>query len=396
MKARWSILCFAFCLLLLWLIPVPRYDVSTSNPNQSTRRNENVTPYTPNEFVKGIWIASAWNIDFPSRSGMTATELQTEIDIMADTCAAWGVTDIFLQVRPFGDALYPSSIFPWSATVSGTEGVAPDAKFDPLQSWVKAAHARGMRLHAWINPYRLSTPSGISLFALQHLDLVVIHNGSLYLDPGNPASQNIILAGIAEILENYNVDGIHFDDYFYPSTHFNDSLIFARYGQSTEHAAWRKENVNALLRHSQAIAHYHGARFGVSPIGIWANADHHPNGSDTGGRQSLFAQYADTLTWIERGYVDYIAPQIYWERGHDLACFDILLPWWRDALQNSDVRLYIGLAAYKQTDEAFAEVWAANDELSAQRAIINSMDDVHGVIYFSYRDMVALMGGKND
>jgi len=342
---------------------------------------ESDSPALPPPFVNGIWIASLYNIDFPPRRGMTPAELQAEIDEMAGNCAAWGVTDIFLQVRPHGDVLYASGVFPWSAELNGTEGVPPGGGFDPLAAWVAAAHERGLQLHAWVNPYRLSVINADSLFAGTRSELVVAHDGVYWLDPGNPGTLGVILAGVEELCRDYDVDGIHFDDYFYPGADFNDAGTFRAYGREATPEAWRIDNVNALIAETRAVTAAYGRQFGVSPSGIWANASAVPAGSDTDGRQSLTDQYADSLAWIQNGWVDYIAPQIYWERGHPKADLNVLLDWWQSAVAGTDVKLYIGLAAYKQADPGVK--WP-EDELTAQQAMCERADGVDGTVWFHY------------
>jgi len=365
-------------------------------PENDTTTAQTPPFHVPQEFVRGVWVTTAWQLDFPARVGMTADELQASINEMADNMLRWETTDIFFQVRSMGDAFYPSEIFPWAASLSGTQGVAPDGEFDVLRAWIDAAHARGMRLHAWVNPYRLGAPGAnprsANLLTYQFPHLIVEHANALYFCPGNPESLEIVLAGIEELARNYNLDGIHFDDRFYPSANFNDSASFAEFGGDMTLEDWRRENVNSLVRQTQAIAHAHGMIFGVSPFAIWQNSATDPRGSATNGAQSYHLMFADTLRWVENGYVDYIAPQIYWHQGHPLACFDAVFDWWLDVTADTGVMLYIGIAAYRQFEPSRFPYWQIGDTLNWQEYVTRNTDGVDGVIFFRYVSMHEWLG----
>lgn len=205
--------------------------------------------------MRGVWVATVANIDYPSRQGLTADELKSEADTILDNIAAMGLNTVFFQVRPSADALYQSDIFPWSCYVSGTAGQAPDQDFDVLSYWVEAAHSRGLQLHAWLNPYRITRSGQEELDALpetsparQHPEWVVEYDGNYYFNPGLPAVQQLVVDGAAEIVRNYDVDGIHLDDYFYPGTDFNDAAAYERYGADFDDIDdWRRDNVNDLI-----------------------------------------------------------------------------------------------------------------------------------------------------
>ena len=185
--------------------------------------------------MRGVWVSTVYNIDYPSAQGLSADQLKSEADTTLDHIAAMGLNTVFLQVRPSADAIYPSSLFPWSRYISGTAGQAPDQDFDVLAYWVSAAHSRGLQLHAWINPYRITKDGQTEYDALpdsspakQHPEWVVEYEGNYYFDPGLPAVQQLVVDGVAGIARNYDVDGIHLDDYFYPGTDFADAATYAR------------------------------------------------------------------------------------------------------------------------------------------------------------------------
>ena len=236
---------------------------------------------TTQDNMRGVWVASVANIDYPSSASMTAQALAAEADTMLDNIAAMGLNTVFLQVRPSADALYRSGLFPQSRYVSGNCGASPDGDFDVLAYWVEGAHERGLQLHAWINPYRITRNGREELDALpessparQHPEWVVEYDGNYYFNPGLPAVQQLVVDGAAEIVRNYDVDGIHLDDYFYPGTDFNDAETFARYGADFSSIDdWRRDNVNTLIASLDETLHTLDPElsFGVSPAGIWAN-----------------------------------------------------------------------------------------------------------------------------
>lgn len=312
--------------------------------------------------VRACWVASVGNLDFPSQTGLSAVSLQAELDAIVKNCGEIGLNTIFFQVRPMGDALYHSEIFPWSAYLSGTQGVAPNNGFDPLEYIIEKAHTANIKLHAWINPYRVCADAS-AREALSDKNPAVVHpeytfsvDGGLYYDPGLPEVRNLILEGIEEIAENYDVDGIHFDDYFYPYTDgiIEDNDTYARYGNGLTLEDFRRDAVNQLVKQAGERLHKHrsDASFGISPFGIWANRSVHYEGSDTNGMSSYSAIYSDSKKWVEEGWLDYVCPQIYWSSQHPAAPYDELVDWWSDLCEKNETDLYIGIALYKVgTDE---------------------------------------------
>jgi len=356
--------------------------------------------------MRGLWVTSAYNLDWPSRQGLTPAQIRAEIDDILTRAANQGINAVFVQVRPAADALYRSNIFPWSHTITGTQGQAPADNFDPLEYWVEQAHARGIEVHAWINPFRVTFPNQnitnprylyTTHPARRNPGLVIAYRTSLFFDPGNPAARQLIVDGAAELMRNYNLDGIHLDDYFYPSRNFPDQATFARYGRGMNLHDWRRENINTLVRDLQRVTHNANpnASFGVSPFAIWMNASNNPLGSDTrGGIESFYNQYADTRLWVLEGWVDYIAPQIYWIEGNPAACYEIVLSWWEDLVAGTDVRLYVGLAPYREvnreTDQRFA-AWGQG-EIVRQLERNARSPVVHGSIFFRERFMRSSVG----
>lgn len=352
--------------------------------------------------MRGVWVSSVANIDYPSQQGLSADQLKSEADTILNNIAAMGLNTVFLQVRPSADALYQSALFPWSRYVSGTAGQAPDGDFDVLAYWVEGAHSRGLQLHAWLNPYRITRDGKEELDALpetspakQHPEWVVEYEGNYYFNPGLPAVQQLVVDGAAEIVRNYDVDGIHLDDYFYPGTDFNDAAAYARYGDDFDDIGdWRRDNVNTLIASLDETVHAINPElsFGVSPAGIWDNKADNPKGSDTNGRSSYREIYCDSVEWIKRGTVDYICPQLYWSIGYEIADFEVLVDWWQNIVSTSDVALYIGIGAYRAAEAEPGDVWYGTAELERQLDMLDNSIDIQGEVFFSYASLMEAQG----
>lgn len=352
--------------------------------------------------MRGVWVSSVANIDYPSQQGLSADQLKSEADTILNNIAAMGLNTVFLQVRPSADALYQSALFPWSRYVSGTAGQAPDGDFDVLAYWVEGAHSRGLQLHAWLNPYRITRDGKEELDALpetspakQHPEWVVEYEGNYYFNPGLPAVQQLVVDGAAEIVRNYDVDGIHLDDYFYPGTDFNDAAAYARYGDDFDDIGdWRRDNVNTLIASLDETVHAINPElsFGVSPAGIWDNKADNPKGSDTNGRSSYREIYCDSVEWIKRGTVDYICPQLYWSIGYEIADFEVLVDWWQGIVSTSDVALYIGIGAYRAAEAEPGDVWYGTAELERQLDMLDNSIDIQGEVFFSYASLMEAQG----
>ena len=351
------------------------------------------------EDMRGLWVTSAYNLDWPTRQGLSAEEQKREIDTILERSVSQGINAVFVQVRPVSDALYESSIFPWSHLLTGTQGQAPVDGFDPLLYWVTRGHSLGIEVHAWINPYRVTFPNQIitdpNMLSENHParlnpSLVIAYNNALFFDPGNPAARQLIFDGVRELIENYNIDGIHLDDYFYPSQNFPDHESFERYGNGMDLHDWRRENVNELIRGLQTIIRQTNprVRFGVSPFAIWKNDTSDPLGSATRGMESFYQQYADTRLWVIEGLVDYIVPQIYWFTGFEIADYEVLVTWWEDVVRNTNVDLYIGLAVYREVENR--PNWEGEIIRQLERNKVS--DVVSGSIFFRAVHMNSAVG----
>ena len=350
---------------------------------------------------RGVWVSTVYNLDYPSNSSLTQEQMKKEIDNIVYSAANAGLNTIFLQVRPECDAIYPSTIFPWSKYISGNQGQSPDGNFDSLAYFIETSHLRGIELHAWINPYRVTVSSfetiedGLNSLHETNPAKInpnwVMHGNDkkLYFDPALPEVRKLIIDGITELADNYDIDGIHLDDYFYPDDGFNDIESFNKYGQAFENIEdFRRDNVNKIVQEISETCNTYDLMFGISPFGIWANYVNNELGSTTNGNQSYYSHYADSRLWVKEGWVDYIAPQLYWAIGSDEGEFERLLLWWRDTVSGTGVDLYIGLASYRSLDANADSIWYNGSEIIRQLKMIDMYGQTSGVIFFRYQSLI--------
>ena len=336
--------------------------------------------------MRGVWIASVANTDWPSEPGLSPDQQRAEYRALLDRAVANRMNAVFVQVRPSADAFWPSPHEPWSRYLTGRQGGDPG--YDPLRFLIDEAHARGLEFHAWFNPYRIGKPPTLAADhpALRHPEWTFAYDGQLYYDPGVPQAREFVTTAIMDAARRYDVDGVHLDDYFYPypvtGEPIPDQRTFAAHGKGfTDVADWRRHNVDELVSEldRQVHAARPDARFGISPFGIWRNSSSDPTGSETKGMESYSAIYADTRKWVREGWVDYIAPQVYWPFGHAAADYAALVPWWSRTVAGTGVELYIGQAAYKVGDQG----WSDPGELSRHLTFNAKQSNVSGDIYFS-------------
>lgn len=350
--------------------------------------------------LKGVWVATVYNLDYPLKQTKDVSQLKSEAITILNNVSDMGLNAVFLQVRPSADAFYKSDIFPWSKYLTGKNGVAPDNNFDPLEFWVSEAHKRNIELHAWINPYRI-TKNGDTEYNLISNNspakinkgyVVKYSDGNYYFNPGIPEVRKLVIDGALEIVKKYDVDGIHMDDYFYPGSDFNDGETYKKYNNGFSNIEdWRRNNVDLLVKELDEALHKadKDISFGISPAGIWANSNKNSLGSNTSGVESFYSHYADTRKWALNSWVDYIAPQIYWERGHKSADYITLVNWWADTLANSETKLYIGLADYRTVDSKSSSVWYNGKEIDSQMEINKLSKIISGEIHYRYSSLIS-------
>ncbi len=367
-------------------------------------------PVNSDQPVRGVWLTTVSRLDWPPIASVNASPAtrismqQRALTDKLDNLKRLGINTVFFQVKPDGTALWQSTILPWSDTLTGRIGEYPG--YDPLRFMLDEAHKRGMRVHAWFNPYRVSTnikPATVtelnntlslhpaSVYVL-HRDWIRTASDRFVLDPGIPAARDWITSIVAEVVSHYDVDGVQFDDYFYTETassRLNDSATFRQYGQGfATKADWRRHNTQQLIEQvSRTIKQLKPeVAFGVSPAGVWRNLSHDPAGSDTRGAAAYDEAYADTRRWVQMGLLDYIAPQLYWPFARQAARYDVLANWWANVVKPTRTQLYIGVALYKVGEAAKNEPdWTVNGgvpELKRQLDLNASLPQINGTILF--------------
>ncbi len=343
---------------------------------------------------RALWISSVANIDWPSRTGLSAAVQRREFEDWMDLARSLRLNAVISQVRPSADAFWPSPHEPWSQYLTGTQGKDPG--YDPLAAQIRAAHERNLEFHAWFNPYRVSTQSDpkklvASHPARTHPDWVFAYGGKLYYNPGIPEVRRFVQDAMMDAVTRYDLDAVHFDDYFYPypveGQTVPDQATYARYGGGASLADWRRSCIDTLVEemHERIRSAKPWVKFGISPFGIWRNRSADPAGSATSGLQSYEAISADSRRWVRQGWVDYICPQVYWQIGLAAADYAELARWWASTVEGTDVALYIGQAAYKLTSGDFTD----RRELVRHQEVNARYARIAGDAYFSASDLRA-------
>jgi uncharacterized lipoprotein YddW (UPF0748 family) len=357
----------------------------------------------PRYEFRAVWIATVDNIDWPSKGNYNSDSQRAEFIRILDMHQRNGMNAIIAQIRPATDAFYPSPYEPWSEWLTGKQGTPPNPYYDPLQFMIEETHKRGMEFHAWCNPYRAVFDIRKSSIAPTHVtrlypDWFLTYGDKRYFDPGNKEGQEFVVKVIRDVVNRYPVDAIHFDDYFYPyriqGREFPDDKTYAQYGNGMSRDDWRRSNVDSIiLKLSKAIKEENRfCRFGISPFGIWRNKDKDPEGSETQAGQTNYDDlYADILLWLKNGWIDYVAPQIYFEFNHPRAAYEVLLDWW--SRHSYGKHCYVGLGPYKAgTNPA----WRDKTQLPRQIRAIRNTDNVQGMIYFSSKSFNNNPNGWSD
>ncbi|MFI2212783.1 glycoside hydrolase family 10 protein [Streptomyces sp. NPDC020141] len=360
--------------------------------------------HTSNRAFRAMWLATVTQRDWPSKAGLTAEQQRRELLAHLDTAVARRLNTVVLQVRPAADALWPSPYEPWSQYLTGVQGRDPG--WDPLGTAVAEAHRRGLELHAWFNPYRVALHTDPSRLvadhpARQHPEWVLPYGGKLYYNPGIPEVRAFVQDAMIDAVRRYEIDAVHFDDYFYPypvaGQTFDDDETFETYGGGfADKAAWRRDNIDRLVREMSVRipAARRGVRFGISPFAVWRNAATDPSGSDTrAGVQTYDDLHADTRTWVRRGWIDHVVPQVYWHIGFAAADYAKLLPWWNETVRGTGVQLCIGEALYKAGDPAQPAAWQDPAELSRHLTLAAGYGEVRGHFFFSAKEVGADRNG---
>jgi uncharacterized lipoprotein YddW (UPF0748 family) len=350
----------------------------------------------PREF-RGVWIATVANIDWPTSSTDPFSKQKEEFIKLLDYYKSLNFNAVIVQVRTAGDAFYPSKYAPWSKYLTGKQGLKPNTTEDPLSWMILEAHRRGLEFHAWFNPYRATMTLDTKELSpnhdfVKHRNWMIKYDTKYYYNPGLPEVRAHLVEIINEVVQNYNIDAVHFDDYFYPykveKVNFDDAASFKKYGKPGQKLDdWRRENVNLLVKevNENIKAHKPWVQFGISPFGVWRNIDKDPSGSKTRAGQTNYDDlYADVLTWMKNGWIDYLIPQLYWSMDYNLASHRILLDWWSKNSYNT--KIYIGNGPYKIRDNA-DKAWDNPMEISNQVGLSKVTPNISGNAYFSAKSM---------
>ncbi len=362
----------------------------------------------PKREMRAVWIATVVNIDWPSKSGLTVNMQKDEMIQLLDLAKEYRLNTVVFQVRPASDAFYPSTLEPWSQWLTGEQGVAPVPFYDPLDFAIKECRKRGLEIHLWLNPYRAARDTAMNSVSenhpkKKHPEWFVNYGKTSYYNPGLAETRNHVSSVVADILKRYEVDAIHFDDYFYPyriaGKEFPDQKAFEKYPNGfapNQKDDWRRNNVDLIIKqlHDTIEAVAPQVEFGISPFGVWRNKSKDPLGSATRAGQTNYDDlYADILKWQKEGWVDYVTPQIYWHIGKEVADYSIIAEWW--SRNTYGCRLYTGQALYKIDKESKDKEWRSAKQLIKQIELNRSLPNVDGSMFFSAKWMKAnLLGLK--
>ena len=349
-----------------------------------------------NEF-RAVWIATVVNIDWPKSSVDNVAKQKADFIEILDAYKKLNYNAVIVQIRSVGDAFYPSQYAPWSRFLTGKEGNAPKPYFDPLAWMIAESHARGFEFHAWLNPYRATMDLNTAILSPQHdyfkhPEWMIKYGDKYYYNPALPEVSDRLIAVVDEVVRNYDIDAIHFDDYFYPyrikGEVFNDTDSYQKYGNGLSIEDFRRSNVNNLVKNlSISIKKIKPwVQFGISPFGVWRNKSVDPKGSDTQAGQTNYDDlFADPIAWMDNKWVDYLVPQLYWSVDHPKASYSKLLRWWSENSKNTAI--YIGNGSYKINADSDKK-WSNPNEIPDQINITRTYKNVQGNAFFSAKSFL--------
>ena len=359
----------------------------------------------PKYEFRGVWVATVTNIDWPSGGNFNTESQKAEFINLLNMHQRNGLNAVIVQVRPSADAFYPSPYEPWSEFLTGKQGAPPSPYYDPLAFMIAETHKRGMEFHAWCNPYRAEFNMGKSSLSATHITRIhpewfIVYGSKRYFDPGNKEVQQYVTMVIRDMVKRYDIDAIHFDDYFYPyriaGEQFPDDSTYANYNNGLNKEDWRRSNVDSVILFlSRAIKEENKyCKFGVSPFGVWRNIDKDPDGSDTKASQTNYDDlYADILLWLREGWIDYVTPQLYWEFSHKIVGYGTLVDWWSQHAYGRHI--YIGHGIYKAYTKGYS-AWKNRNELPNQIKKLREYSSVQGSVYYSSKSFVRNPNGWSD
>ncbi len=361
--------------------------------------------YSQQYEFRGVWIASVDNIDWPRPQQYNVDSQKTEYIRQLDMHKRNGMNAVIVQVRPATDAFYPSPYEPWSQWLTGKQGRPPFPYYDPLAFMITEAHKRGLEFHAWCNPYRADFNIGKSSIAPAHItklhpEWFLEYGSKLYFDPGNKNGQAWVQDVIRDMVRRYDIDAVHMDDYFYPyriaGKEFPDSVSYTSSRSRLNKDDWHRSNVDTIIHKLSVIIKQEKpwCKFGISPFGVWRNNDKDAMGSQTKAGQTNYDDlYADVLLWTRKGWVDYMAPQLYWAFGHPKVAYETLIDWWSKHAYGR--HMYIGHGIYRAL-QSNDTAWKNATELPRQISLLREYSTIQGSIYFSSKTFYQNPNGWND
>ncbi len=362
-----------------------------------------IAQVAPQYEFRGVWVATVDNIDWPSRKDLSVEQQKAEFIALATMHKNNGMNALIVQIRSAADAFYPSKFEPWSEFLTGQQGIAPQPYYDPLQFMIEETHKRGMEFHAWLNPYRAVFNSKNSSIANDHITKThpkwfLTYGGKKYFNPGLPEVRQYVAAIVKDIVMRYDIDAIHMDDYFYPyriaGKEFPDEKTYRHSGSTLNKEDWRRSNCDSIIRLlSKTIKSINPrVKFGISPFGVWRNISKDIDGSNTQAGQTCYDDlYADIVLWLKKGWIDYVAPQLYWEIGNKLCDYTVLLDWWNKHTYGK--HLYIGHAVYRA---GTSKAWRNKDELPNEIKALRQYHTTQGSAFFSSKNFENNPNGWSD
>ena len=339
---------------------------------------------------RAAWVATVDNIDWPSRGNYEAESQKAEFIKIVEMHYRNGLNALIVQVRPATDAFYPSPYEPWSQWLTGTQGKPPYPYYDPLEFMIAECHKRNMEFHAWMNPYRAVFDTKKSNISATHITKLhpswfVTYGDKMYFDPGNKQAQQFVTRVVQDVVGRYDVDAIHFDDYFYPyrikGREFPDNNTYQQYGNGLTKDDWRRSNCDSIIVGLSRVIKKTNSlcKFGISPFGIYRNNDKDPDGTPTVGATTNYDDlYADILLWLRKNWIDYVTPQLYWEIEHPKYSYNMLLDWW--ATHTYGKHCYIGIGIYRAGTNAN---WSNKTQIPRQIEALRAKPTVQGMVFFS-------------
>jgi uncharacterized lipoprotein YddW (UPF0748 family) len=361
----------------------------------------------PKYEFRGVWIATVDNIDWPQRGQYDVEKQKADFIRQLDMHVRNGMNAVIVQVRPATDAFYPSPYEPWSQWLTGVQGKPPVPFYDPLQFMIEESHKRGLEFHAWLNPYRANFSIGRASIAPAHItklhpEWFLNYGGTSYFDPGNKDGQQWVENVIKDIVSRYDIDAVHMDDYFYPyriaGKEFPDAASYAKDPRGLNKDDWRRSNVDSIISKLAFIIKdtKPWVKFGISPFGVWRNQDKDTMGSPTKAGQTNYDDlYADILLWLQKGWIDYVTPQLYWEMGHKLVAYETLIDWWSKHTYGR--HMYIGQGVYRALEKSpSSRAWKNPNELPNQIKLLRTYPTIQGSAYFSSTTFQSNPNGWSD